>query len=63
MNEMPEVPAPVPRRRRTGLVAVSTLGTVGIAAGVVLGIGAASVRRPGRRPSSDRVLPRSSIRR
>jgi S1-C subfamily serine protease len=46
MNEIPEVAAPVPRRRRTGLVAVATLGTVGIAAGVVLGVGAASRPTP-----------------
>jgi S1-C subfamily serine protease len=39
MNETSAGPAPASNRRRTALVTVAALGTVGIAAGAVLGVG------------------------
>jgi hypothetical protein len=46
MDETSAVPAPPSRRRRTGIITAATLGTVGIAAGVIVGVGAPSGALP-----------------
>jgi S1-C subfamily serine protease len=46
MNETSAGPAPASNRRRTTIITVAALGTVGIAAGAVLGVGAASGAPP-----------------